>query len=535
MRCLDNPVCHRITIVAAAAGGKSTIGEVFSAYVISEQPGFFVWFAPTEAAAKEFADTRLNQVFKNCDAIKRRMPHDRHKIRNTGIIFDHMSYLVLPANITAAQSKHIRYMVCDEPWLYKPGMLSQLHKRTTKFAHNRKIIELSTGSILGDETEQAFQAGTKREWMFRCPECDNSHVPLFSPERLDENSYVKWSRDAKKNSGEWDFDAVRKSVVYVCPNCKHEFVPSDSNQYALNNGGGYTPAADSAEHQSFHWPAWASDFRLLGDFAVEFLQARAALKRGTTELLQEFTQKRHALAWDASLVDKEPVNNIAGDYQMGDPWADAQGRFMAVDVQKTHLWATIRDWKSGPETRLVWAGRIETWDEARAVQQEHGVIDQRVFVDSGHFTDTVYQQCCRFDWNAIKGEKCAGGFVQTVGDVKLRVPVLEANGEGVPMALPVDAVVKACALYRVSEEMTSERLHLFRTGRATGWTVPANPPKEYTDQMAARVRRARQNPRTGQTFWEWVTIAKCGEHLWDCERIQIAAAFLAGALDPEQQ
>ena len=33
-------------------------------------------------------------------------------------------------------------------------------------------------------------------------------------------------------------------------------------------------------------------------------------------------------------------------------------------------------------------------------------------------------------------------------------------------------------------------------------------------------------------MWEWRTIGKCGEHLWDCERYQLAAAQLAGLLAP---
>jgi hypothetical protein len=445
-----------------------------------------------------------------------------------------MALLVLPANETNAQSKHIRYAVFDEPWLYKPGILAQLHKRTTKFAHNRKILELSTGSVLGDETDQAFNQGTRREWQLKCAECGELHIPLFSPARKDEHGGVRWNPDAKRETGEWDFDAVRKSVYYECPKCGAGYKPTEENQHKLNRGACYTEAPES-EHESYHWPAWASDFRLLGDFAVEFLQAKAGLKRGTTELLQEFTQKRQAAAWDASVIDREPTQSIAGDYDMGDPWPDAVGRFMAIDVQKTHLWATVRDWAPGPQSRLVWAGRLETWNDARKLQSEHGVTDARVFVDSGHFTDTVYQQCCRFDWNAIKGEKAASGFTADTVDAKLRVPVIEANGDGVPMSLPMDAQVRSCALYRVSEEMTAEQLHLFRTGRANGWSNPRNAPKDYVDQLAARVRRARQNPRTGQTIWEWVTINRCGEHLWDCERIQIAAAYLGRLLDDSTQ
>jgi hypothetical protein len=361
------------------------------------------------------------------------------------------------------------------------------------------------------------------------------HVPFFSPERLDAKGGVRWSQDARTGGGTYDFEKVRKTVTYQCPHCGHEFRPTEENQHKLNRGGCYTAGTPDAEHESFHWPAWVSDFRLLGDFAVEFLQAKAALKRGTTELLQEFTQKREAKAWDASIIEAEPMRQIESTYDLGDPWPEAEVRFLTVDVQKHHLWALVREWKQGPESRLVWTGKIMTWDELRQRQVEHGVEDRFTFVDSSHFTELVYGQCCRFNWNALKGEKASGGFVEEGDGVSLRVPVSASNQSGRPARLPVDARVTACDLLRVSEEMTSESLHLFRTGRAGGWTIPRNAPAEYMEQMASRVRRTRQHKLTGQTIWEWVTVGKCGEHLWDCERYQVAAAYLSGMLEGKQE
>ncbi len=407
----------------------------------------------------------------------------------------------------------------------------QLHKRTTKFAHNRKILELSTGSVAGDETDQAYHGGSRRDWQFKCPVCWHLHVPFFSPERLDAPGGVRWAAECKKDSGVYDFDMVRKTVFYECPSCREQFKPTEENQHKLNAGGRYTGSDEIFEHESCHWSALVSDFRLLGDFAVEFLQAKAALKRGSTELLQEFTQKRLAEAWDSSRIDAEPIRLVESTYDLGDPWTEAELRIMTVDVQKHHLWALIRDWKEGPESRLVWAGKIMTWDELRNKQVEHGIEDRFVFVDSSHFTELVYGQCCRFDWNAIKGEKAQSGFTVDIDGMQYRVPVAASNSKGTPAQLPADAPFTACELFRVSEEMTAESLHLFRTGRANGWTVPRNPPAEYLEQMSARVRRSRQHKLTGQTVWEWVTIGKAGEHLWDCERYQLAAAFLANILE----
>lgn len=532
MRALGRPTCHRMTIVAAAAGGKSTIAETFAAKAIVNDPGFMCWFSQTEVTAKEFAETRIWPFLENCPGVVKLLPPDRHKRRTCSIIFPHMSFLILPANTSSAQSKHIRYLICDETWLYEPGMLAQLHKRTTKFAHNRKILELSTGSILGDETDQAYNAGTRREWQFCCPKCSNLHVPFFSPEKPDAPGGVRWNKDAKLDGGAYNFARVRETCRYQCPNCLEEFVPSDENQYRLNRNGCYTGPEGEFAHESYHWAAWSSDFRLIGDFAVEFLQAKAAIRRGSLELLQEFTQKREAKAWDASIVDAEPEVIREATYFMGEDWPERTHRFLTIDVQKFNLWAVVRDWAPGPKTRLVWAGKINTWDEARSKQIQFGIPDAFVFADSGFFTEVVYGQCCRWDWNAIKGEKAANGFIyRGENDIDLSVPVIEANTLGQPTQLPPDAQYSSCNLYRVSEEMTAETLHLFRTGRALGWEKPRDPPEEYEAQMTAKIRRARQHKTTGQTIWEWVTVGIQGEHLWDCERMQIAAAFLAELLE----
>lgn len=533
LRCLSRATCHRITIVAAAAGGKSTVGEVFVSHCIAVDPGFLCWFSHTKDMAKEFAETRIWPFLENCPPVVALLPSNRNKKRNTSIMFPHMSFLILPANKSAAQSKHIRFAIFDEPWLYEPGMLAQLHKRTTKFAHNRKILELSTGSILGDETDEAYQAGTKREWQFTCPKCGKMWIPPFTPEKgLSTPGGVRWDPKAKMESGVWDFNRVRATTYYECPFCLERYAPTEENAYKLNRPDSYTPGTPDAAHESFHYPAWVSDFRLLPDYAVEFIQSKAAIRRGSIELLQEFTQKREATAWDGGRIDAEPATEVQGDYTMGDPWPDARARLGAVDVQKHWMWLLARDWALGPKTRLVAYEKILTWDQLRRRQLELGIDDALMFVDSSHFTELVYGQCCRFGWNAIKGEKAPNGFEKKVSDtLTLRVSVIESNDKGRPAQLPADARYTACQLWRVSEELTAQRLYLFRTGRALGWSEPRNAPTEYTEQVAAKVRRARRHPRTGQTIWEWVTIGKCGEHAYDCNRYQIAGAELGGGLD----
>lgn len=526
--------CHRQTLVAASAGGKSTIGLMCLAYIIANDPGFAVWYSQTEATAAEYAEGYIMPTLEACQSVVELFPANRHKKRDQAIRFPHMQFLVLPANQSNTQSKHIRYAFCDETWLYEPGILAQIHKRTAKFRHNRKIIEMSTGSESGDETHQAFRLGTAREWQMRCTKCNSPFVPLWSQDDVTKPGGVKWAPEAKQN-GIWNYQLVKSTCYIECPNCSARHGPSEANAYALNRHGEYSGGPDS-DHESYHWSALTSDFAMLPEFCVEFIESKQALKRGDISLMKEFVLKRLAGFWEDREANSVEIVSGKGEYRIKERW-DAAGAkaIMTVDVQMRGFWVVIRYWAPGAKSRLFLATEVNTWEELRELQQQHSVANNCVFIDAGHFTDDVYKHCCRYDWNAIKGEEAKDGFLLDVKGRAVRAPVVLANGRGTPTQILPGSAVRSCVLLRVSEAMTSDSLHLFRTGRVPTWTIPEDAPDFYREQMKARIRRERLVPKTGQTVTEWHTVGRCGEHLWDCERYQIAGAFLFGYLEAEKE
>ena len=523
LRVLGQQGPRRVTITGPAAGGKSTIGEVFAAWAVDNAPGLTAWFAHTDEMAKEFAETRLHRMFAVCPRVARwfdLMP--RHAKRTQAIHFPHMSFLVQAANETNAQSKHIRHLILDETWQYAPGMAAQLHKRTTRFAHNRTILELSTGSLEGDETDTAWRQGTRQEWQIVCPHCRRLHVPRWSFGRHGEVGGVKWDGAAKRDDGTWDLRRVSESVEYECPLCVRRIPANASNAIIVNRGSRFTdPASDAMpRHWSFRWNCIASDFAQLGQIAVEFLHAQAALKRGRTVLLQEFRQKKEALPW----ADEPPsirIADTAGDYLMGESWADESLRLMLVDVQQTHFWALIRIFSADGRSRLFACERLETWEAVRAYQVKHAVLDSAVLVDSGHKTDDTYAHCCLWGWFAIKGTEARDGFLV---DGEKVIAAWSMTGQAPtrfsPAYLLPGSVNSWTEVLSVSKALTTGMLAQARGGRLVGWTVPKDAPDYYLAQMAARQFDDRKKA--------WVTVGKQGEHLWDCERYALAAAFMAG-------
>lgn len=523
---------YRITLMAAAAGGKSTVAELCLLWLIVNAPGFAAWFSHHLVAAKEFSRTRIQRMLQGCAPVRAYLDLiDRHSKSTLSVHFPHMDLLILPANEGAAQSKHLRYLFLDETWQYTPGMLAQIHKRTTRYAHNRKIIELSTGSLLDDETAQAFALGTRREWQFCCPACSQYHVPAWAN--------VVWSPEARRGEHEWDLRQAQATVGYHCPQCDTVHPPTEAAGYALNKRGAYTAAATGAAraHESYRWNALASSYSSLPEMVGEFLEARAAIRRGSVELHREFVQKRLAEAWGPP-PPEEQCARVQSDYALADTWGDAPDAapILTVDVQMSHFWCVIRLWTKGPRSRLRWAGRVDDWQSVRELQVAHAVPSELVLVDSTHFTDRVYRECCRWGWVALRGVKAPGGFVvERKGDRRpVRVMARKAEGGGQPASLAPGSALRSCSVFAVSEELTSQALAHYRAGGdPVAWSIAADSPPEYMAQLAARQRFARKHAKTGAPTWEWRTIGKCGEHMWDCERYNLAAAQLARFLIAE--
>ena len=152
-----------------------------------------------------------------------------------------------------------------------------------------------------------------------------------------------------------------------------------------------------------------------------------------------------------------------------------------------------------------------------------------MLVDSGHKTDDTYAHCCLWGWFAIKGTEARDGFL--------------VDGEKVIAAWSMDGAVPTrfspayllpnsaqswTEVLSVSKALTTGMMAQARGGRLAGWTVAKDAPDYYLAQMAARQFDDRKKA--------WVTVGKQGEHLWDCERYALAAAFMAGVSNlPTQQ
>ena len=183
--CITDPNIREITILGPAGSAKSLLGEIFIAWLIENAPGFTYYVWPTDDDGKDAMEDRILPMLENNEFLLKRLPVDRSKKRITKIIFSNMSLYSLGANERNAQSKRVKYLITEEPHTFEPGMLTQFRKRT-EAVRNYKILHLSTGSVLEDQTDETFKAGSQHEWHVACPKC-GTYQPL-------KDANLKWEK-----------------------------------------------------------------------------------------------------------------------------------------------------------------------------------------------------------------------------------------------------------------------------------------------------------------------------------------------------
>ena len=90
---------------------------------------------------------------------------------------------------------------------------------------------MSQGGEEDDDTHRKFLTTDQREWTFKCPECGQRQPFKWE--------CVEWSKSARDEFGDWDFDEVRRTAAMRCESCNHHFDDGDRMRRELNATGGF--------------------------------------------------------------------------------------------------------------------------------------------------------------------------------------------------------------------------------------------------------------------------------------------------------
>ncbi len=531
LEAIVDPKVRLVSIIASIQSSKTCVGELALSYIIPNLPGPTLWLDQTDEDAEDQSEARLQRLFEECEAVRSLFPRDRHKRRKNTIHFRNgMSLWVLGAhNKTNLQRRSIRWLFGDETWRWPTGHMAEAEARVTAFGWLGKCVFMSQGGEENDDTHRKFETTDMREWTFACPSC-GARQP-FKWEN------IEWSKSARDENGQWDFGEVRRTASLRCEGCGFQFEDTDRTRRELNATGSFVPQNPRAarENVGFHWNSLAT--MSWGALAELYLRAKDVARRGDMTLLQQFYQKRLALPWRDYVEDYKLEITKTG-YRKGESWEETagvtrQGRIIAapydagevavqliiltVDVQMDHFFAVVRAWSGNGSSRLVWNERLLSYNDIDTLQERFGIHPQLVFLDAGHATYDVYRECSQRGWVAL------------IGDRRLTFVHRTRSGQSVQRFYSPRRKVslgqnRFCHVHYWSNLNVKDALARLRRNQdaeqGPTWEVADDIDEDYLAQMESE-QRVKKN---GKWFWEQV--GKRPNHYFDCEAMQIAAAFM---------
>ena len=531
MEAIVDPKIRLVSIIAAVQSSKTTSPELTLCYIIANLPGPCLWLDQTDEDAKDESESRLQKLFESCEPVKKLFPKNKNKQRNCTIHFSNgMTLWLLGAyNKTNLQRRSIRWLFGDETWRWPVGHMAEAEARTTAFGWLGKCVFMSQGGEENDDTHRKFETTDMREWHFKCPKC-KKYIPYKW-----EN--VEWDDDCKDENGEYDFSKINHSTALKCPECGEYFEDSDRMRRILNKDGKFIALNPNAskENVGFHWNALAS--MSWGKLAELYLRAKIAARKGDSSLLQQFYQKRLALAWREFAEDYR-LEIASGSYNSGDVWDEEAGfnklgeiiappfaeneviaplRIMSVDVQMNCFYLVVRAWSINGSSRLLWHEKVLTWEDIEEIQKRFRILDNLVFVDVGYNSFEVYKHCGERNWIVLMGDNRANFFHRLPnGKTVLRFysPVKH---------IFISRYVK-CRMHFWSNLNVKDTLARIRRNQnpADGatWEVPTDISEDYLKQMESEHRIKKGNS------WIWEQIGNRPNHYLDCEAMNCAGALM---------
>jgi hypothetical protein len=129
------------------------------------------------------------------------------------------------------------------------GHMAEAEARVTAFGWLGKCLFMSQGGEEDDDTHRKHETTDMRVWTFACPHCRTRQ-----PWKWEQ---VEWSKGARDEDGQWDFQKVRDSTAMRCASCNHYFEDTDRTRRELNATGRYVVTNPNAprENAGFHWNA----------------------------------------------------------------------------------------------------------------------------------------------------------------------------------------------------------------------------------------------------------------------------------------
>lgn len=389
------------------------------------------------------------------------------------------------------------------------------------------------GENMGSPSWAMWQEGTRHEWAWPCPSCNEYYIPRFKllwwPEKSSPKQAFRKAMITCPHCGAMSNNSQKEQQnlygVFLAPGQKakrHEegdtaavIINPDGKEY-VSSYGGYVLVDDEAVDISFWASGLCSNWRSYGHRARTFLNAvqsgepgriQAAINTGFGELYHLAAEGQ---SWQLVAGHKKP-------YKSGEVPKGVQRILLTIDVQKNRLEYVLRGWGVDRESWKIESGELygdtdkdEVWNDLQKFREKKytDIGIDKCLIDSGYRTDFVYDFCRKNPGWAfpVKGHDSQ--------EKPIKVARIEVNIRGRSERMGLQLI-----------HMDSDYFKSWVHGRLErsddmpgGWHLPEDTTEDYCKQIVAETKVPKPSGRS-----VWVVLKK-NNHKLDCEAMQAAGA-----------
>ena len=389
-------------------------------------------------------------------------------------------------------------------------------------------------------------SGTQYHWAWPCPHCGEYFIPRLKN--------LKWDKPQKKDGTDDKStpEMAQATARIQCPQgCSDPIL--NHHKEEMNRRGVYvapgqsilpdgTVIGEAPDRQtiSFWVSGLASPFKTFGDRASSYVTAVRSGKPSSVKAAINSSFGELYSPAGGAVPDWKDLEKLRCDYLMKPPGQDTPPHVpgfvrlitMAVDVQKSGLYFTVRGWGARAKSALITAGFLQgetagpdVWKSLEGLMSvTYNAMPVRlVLLDSGYRPGKKFElpinriyEFARKHHRIVRATK-GSSKPMTRPIVSSRIDV-NANGKLIENALE---------LYRLDTDVwkqwVQERL-TWDPEDTGGWQLPMDVSEDYLQQMVSEARLV-----LGSGKVRWIQKAK-NNHYFDCESMQAAAGSMINAI-----
>jgi len=536
------PGVEDVVFVKPARVGGTTAGQIVLGYWIDVDPGDCLTVMPTEPAAEEEIEKRVQPILlatPRLAAHRRSRPHDNTL---SEIKLDTMSVFTgWSGSPQSLGSKTCRYVRLDEVDKFVPfagresDPISLAKERTGTFRHRKRHYITSTPTTReGAIWKEWEKCGDRRHYQVPCPLC-GKYQQLVFPQ-------VKWPKlDLTDKIKRADEIESRKLAHYECLHC-HAAIKEHQKPRMLDRGvwvsegqsvetdGSVVGIRPRSKRVGFHISSLYSPWWTWAEIAAQFIRAEGDMAATMT-----FRNSRLGEPFEIQ-IGKMEASMVRSKAAKGPPpkivpaWAKIL--ICTVDTQKDHFYYVTRAWGYQYRSQRVDAGICSTFEELKAwsLDKEYPLAGTK---------DRVPVSLQLIDSGGGKNADTGATRTNEVYQYALTDParVKPIKGSSRELGWPINKSEQkehGLILWIIDTFYCKNLLsRLVNDSDATRWGVDAAADDTYCSQMASE--HLVIDPRTKKQEWKPKS-SGAPNHYWDCEVYQCAAAIdcALGSEEPQQ-